>query len=121
MDKNKKIKIASIFTMLSMYLLFLYVDNCKLYNKDRIACMSNMIYNINKDQFGKGIFKKFPIQCYGDMATFEKILEEKQMMFNKLKNQKGSKLYNEWFLKYDPVEEHLKKSTGPNLRPASQP
>ena len=62
------------------------MDNCKLYNKDRITCMANIIYNINKKEFGKGIFKAVPINCYGDMDTFEKILETKRIFYQKTKN-----------------------------------
>ena len=101
---NKKYKIASIFTLLSMYLLFTYMDKCKLYNTSRIMCIAYIIFDINEKNFGKGIFKELPIDCYGDMETLQKILEKKTDQFIKLKNKKDSKEYELWFLKYEPRE-----------------
>lgn len=107
---NKNYRIASIFTLLSMYFLFTYMDKCKLYNTNRIMCIANIIYDINEKNFGKGIFKEIPVDCYGEMHTLQKILEEKTDQFKKLKNKRNSKEYELWFLKYDPIEENKLKS-----------
>ena len=68
-----------------MYFLFTYMDKCKLYNTNRIMCIANIIYEINEKNFGKGIFKELPVDCYGEMHTLQKILEEKTDQFKKLK------------------------------------
>jgi hypothetical protein len=102
---EKNYRIASIFTLLSMYLMFIYMDKCKLYNMNRIMCIASIIFDINDKNFGKGIFKEIPVNCYGEMHTLQKMLEEKTYQFNKLKNKKGTKEYDLWFLKYDPIEE----------------
>lgn len=112
-NNNKNYRIASIFTLLSMYFLFTYMDKCKMYNTNRIMCIASIIYDINEKNFGKGIFKEIPVDCYGEMHTLQKILEEKTEQFKKLKNKRNTKEYELWFLKYDPLEEKktkLKKS-----------
>ena len=108
-NNSKTYRVASVFTLLSMYLLFTYMDKCKLYNTNRIMCIADIIISINDKNFGKGVFKELPIECYGDMHTLPKMLEKKSEMFNKLKNKKNSKEYEEWFLKYDPYENSISK------------
>tara|TARA_X000000950_G_scaffold15348_1_gene16630 strand:- start:1996 stop:3546 length:1551 start_codon:yes stop_codon:yes gene_type:complete len=102
---NKNYRIASVFTLLSMYILFTYMDKCNLYNVNRIMCIANIIFDINEKNFGKGLFKEIPIECYGEMLTLEKIIERKTEQFKKLKDKRGTKEYDLWFLKYDPVEQ----------------
>ena len=53
----------------------------------------------------KGIFKRFSVNCYGEERTIEKIRELKSEKFKILKKKKGSKEYQKYFLRYNPLEE----------------
>ena len=44
---NIKIKVATIDTMLSFYLAFIYI-NRKYYNKDRILCMAQFLFQVQQ-------------------------------------------------------------------------
>jgi predicted ATPase len=50
----------------------------------------------------KGLLKRFTIDCYGKQPTLEEIRLEKSHKYEELKNKKGSKEYNMWFLNYNP-------------------
>lgn len=98
---DKIIRIASIDTMLSFYLAFIYA-NKKYYNKDRIMCMASYLFEVeqrNRLQ-QKGLLKRFSMQCYGKQETLEDMRALKTKMHMKLK--KNTREYDEWFLKYEP-------------------
>jgi hypothetical protein len=100
---GKEINVATIDTMLSFYLAFIYV-NKPYYTKDRILCMSKMLFDIEQRNRleQKGLLKRFSIKCYGKQPTLEDIRAEKTEMFKKLADKRGTKEYEEWFLKYNP-------------------
>jgi len=102
MDK-KEVNIATIDTMLSFYLAFIYA-NKPYYTKDRIMCMSKMLFEIEQRNRleQKGILKRFSIKCYGKQPSLEDIRAEKTEMFQKLADKRETKEYEEWFLKYNP-------------------
>ena len=95
------IKVATIDTMLSFYLAF-YYSNEPYYFKDRILCMSQFLFDIEEknrlDQ--RGLLKRFNIRCYGKQPTIETIRAEKVAKFKELKNKRGTREYDMWFLKY---------------------
>ena len=99
------INIASIDTMLSFYLAFIYSDN-KHYDEKRILCMCNVLFNIQKkNRFSqKKILRRFGETCYGVQETKTTIRQEKSEMFSKLKNKRNSGKYEEWFLNYKPYD-----------------
>ena len=100
---GKKVKVATIDTMLSLYLAFLYADR-PYYDHDRIYCMSQYLYKVqqrNRLQ-QKGVLKRFSLQCIGKQSTLEDMRNEKTKMFEMLKNKRGTREYDEWFLKYAP-------------------
>ena len=107
--KEKTVKIASIDTMLSFYLAFLY-SNRPYYEDDRILCMAQYLFNVQQKNRLKqqGLLKRFGIECYGEQETIEKMRAEKTNKFKELKNDRNSKEYQKYFLKYIPGE---KKST----------
>ncbi len=108
---DRSIKIATIDTMLSFYLAFLYL-NRKYYDPQRILCMSHYLFAVQaKNRLKqKGILKRFSIDCYGEEKhTKEKIRAKKSELFKKLKNKRSSKEWNFHFLKYAPAEEKIKK------------
>lgn len=100
---NKNIKIATIDTMLSFYLSFIY-SNKEYYNVDKILCMAEYLFNIQTQNKFKqeGILKRFSISCYGKQKTREEMLEEKAIKYEKLKKKEKSLEFQKWFLKYVP-------------------
>ena len=105
MMKGKKIKVATIDTMLSFYLAFLYA-NKPYYNQfiDRILCMSKFLFDVQqKNRLSqKGLLKRFSITCYGHQESLEEIKAKKAAKYKELKQSRDKKLYNEWFLNYRP-------------------
>jgi hypothetical protein len=102
-NNNQKIKIATIDTMLSFFLIFIYA-NRKYYLKERILCMANFLFSVQQKNRlkQKGPLRRFSITCYGKQKSVEEIKEEKTLKFKELKNKPKSKAYDEWFLKYRP-------------------
>jgi hypothetical protein len=109
---NKKdVRIATTDTILSFYLLFLYM-NRPYYDRDRLLCMSQYIYDLQYDNLtnNEGVFKRFSKPCIGKQVTLKDIKDVKSHMFNKLKNKKGTREYDEWFLNYNPIEKDKMKA-----------
>lgn len=108
--KGYKIKIATLDTMLSFYLAFLYGGR-KYYNVDRITCMSEFLFRVqerNRLQ-QKGLLKRFSINCYGTQHSKEDIRGEKSKKYKELKDKRGSREWDWYFLRYVPHEENQKK------------
>ena len=108
--KKQKIKIATIETILSLYLAFLYT-NMRYYNKNKLLCISKLLFDLYtlKDINEKGILKPFSISCYGHQDTLTDIRSKKSKTYNKfIENDvdKDSFKYNMWFLKYNPKHKH---------------
>ena len=103
--KNQKIKVATIDTMLSFYLAFLYA-NKPYYNAfiQRILCMSNFLFQVQQENrlAQKGLLKRFSITCYGKQPSINDIREQKMKKFQELKRQKHNPEYEAWFLNYRP-------------------
>ena len=100
---KRKVRIATIDTMLSFYLAFLYA-NRPYYDKNRILCMTEFLFKVqqrNRLQ-QKGVLRRFNINCYGSQSTLEDIREEKTKKYNELMDKKHTKEYEEWFLRYIP-------------------
>ena len=124
-----KAKIATIDTMLSFYLAFLYTD--RQYYKhfaDRLLCMSQFLFEVQqKNRLAqKGLLKRFSINCYGHQESVEEMRAHKSEKFKELKNNRNSKEFQEWFLNYKPEDikdnkllikdEKVVKSTKTNTR-----
>jgi hypothetical protein len=86
---GKDVHIATTDTILSFYLLFLYIDR-PYYDRDRLLCMSQYIYDLQYDKLTKneGIFKRFSKPCIGKQVTLKDIKDAKAHMFEKLKNKR---------------------------------
>ena len=103
---GKKVRIATIDTMLSFYLSFLFGDAAYYKQfKERLLCMAKFLFDVQQKNRlkQKGLLKRFSILCYGHQLTLEEMRAEKTKKFKELK--KGSKEYNEWFLRYRPGED----------------
>jgi hypothetical protein len=112
---GKKARIATIDTMLSFYLAFIYAD-LPYYDPNRILCMSEYLFKVQQENRlkQKGLLKRFNMDCYGDQITLESTRKEKTKKYKELKNKKGTKEYEEWFLKYIPAEMHSRKERNHN-------
>ena len=102
---GKKIKVATIDTMLSLYLAFLYA-NKPYYNQfiDRILCMSKFLFDVQqKNRLAqKGLLKRFSITCYGHQESIEEMKTEKAAKYKEFKQSNDKKKFEEWFLNYKP-------------------
>ena len=109
--KGQPIKVATIDTMLSFYLAFIYADR-PYYDTERILCMAQYLFQVQyKNRLQqKGLLKRFSIKCYGNQTTLTTIREEKAEMYKKLKDDKHSNKYEEWFLNYNPLKNISSKS-----------
>ena len=108
--KGREVKVATIDTMLSFYLAFLFA-NRSYYDHDRIYCMSQYLYLVqSKNRLAqKGVLKRFSLNCVGDQITLESMRNEKSKKFEELKGKRGTKEYEDWFLKYSPSQKKTLK------------
>ena len=102
---GRKLKVATIDTMLSFYLAFLYTDR-KYYDKERILCMSQYLFIVQqKNRLAqKGLLRRFSLNCYGKQETLERMRAEKTEKFMELKDKRNTYEYESWFLRYVPRE-----------------
>lgn len=100
---NNEINVATIDTMLSFYLAFIYA-NKSYFDKDRILCMAQFLFDVEQKNRleQKGLLKRFSIKCYGIQPTLESIRTEKSEKFKELAKRRNSPEWNEWFFKYSP-------------------
>lgn len=113
MRGNKEINVASIDTILTFYLCFLYLK-LPYYNRERLACMSKFLFEVQQKNRieQRGILKRYSIDCYGKQPTLETIRSEKAEKYNELSNKRDSKEYEMWFLKYVPDKKPRLSSYG---------
>ena len=102
---NKKINIATIDTMLSFYLAFLFA-NKEYYYPHRILCICQYLFTVQiKNRLSQhGVLKRFTTKCYGYQETMEGIRAHKAFLYNELRNQPCSKEYQKYFLRYIPSQ-----------------
>ena len=105
---NKLVNIASIDTMLSLYLAFLYADR-PYYDPHRILCLCQYLFMVQaKNRLQqKGVLKRFSTKCYGKQLTLEKLRAEKALKFDELKYDICSKEYQKYFLRYIPARKSI--------------
>ena len=77
--KKKKIRIATIDTLLNLYLAFLYTDR-PYFDDKRILCISELMFKVQQRNRlkQKGLLKRFTINCYGNQKTIEDLRSEKE-------------------------------------------
>ncbi len=109
---GKVIKIASLDTMLSLYLAFLFSDR-KYYDENRILCMSEFLFKVQQKNRTKqkGILKRFSSNCIGHQHTKEEIRSLKTKRFKELKDKRGGKEWDWFFLNYKPGEGKKQRKT----------
>lgn len=104
-DKGYKIKIATIDTIMSFYLAFIYIDR-GYYNVDRLLCMSAFLFEVQQRNRleQRGLLRRFSIECVGHQETVEEMRAHKSEKHKELKDKKGTTEYEEYFLRYRPGE-----------------
>ena len=92
--EGKNIKIATIDTLLNLYLAFLYTDR-PYFDDKRILCISELMFKVQQKNRLKqtGLLRRFNIDCYGKQKTIEDLRSDKSEKYKKLQNEKGS---DEW-------------------------
>lgn len=100
---NNEINVATIDTILSFYLVMIYVD-VKL-NYNRLICMAKFLFDIQTQNRlnQRGLLKRFNMNCYGKQETMEDMRAEKARKHKEFKENAvddGEK--ERWFLKYTP-------------------
>jgi len=110
---GRKIRIASIDTLLSFYLAFLYT-NRPYYNDERILCISEYMFKVQQKNRlkQKGVLKRFGEKCLGVQSTLESMRAKKNNLAKKLT--RGSKEWEFHFLRYIPKE--LDKKNMKNMK-----
>lgn len=110
--RGESIRIATIDTMLSFYLAFIYADRV-YYDINRILCMSQFLFDVQQHNRLKqtGLLRRFSINCYGKQPTLESMRFEKTAKYEELKGKRDSREFEEWFLRYVPYE-HAKARKG---------
>ena len=122
---GKKIRVATIDTIFSFYLAFIYSSHAyedKKY-QDRLMCMSKFLFDVEqKNRLSQiGLLKRFTLSCYGKQSTIESVRSEKTDMFRKLQNKRDAKEWEQWFLKYNPsASAEKKKSKKPTFKPKTK-
>jgi hypothetical protein len=101
---GQPIKVASVDTMLMLYLAFSYADR-NYYNRDRIMCLASLLFYIQNENrtVQTGLLKRFGRSCFGTQETLESLRKEKAVKFDELKGDKTSDEYQKLFLRYIPL------------------
>ena len=107
---GQKVKVASIDTILSFYLIFIYA-NRPYYDENRLLCIAEYLFKVQlKNRLEqKGLLRRFSVLCYGKQKTLEDMREEKAKLYAKIKTNeisRNSKLYNLNFFRYIPKEHY---------------
>ena len=104
-EHGLQIKVATIDTMLSFYLAFIYSGR-PYYDINRILCMAHYLFRIQQKNRleQKGLLKRFSIDCYGHQETIEEMRAAKSEKYKELKNKRDTLEYEEYFLRYRPAD-----------------
>jgi hypothetical protein len=105
---GQQIKVATIDTMLTFYLIFIYT-NRPYYDVNRLLCMSEYLFKVQlKNRLEqKGLLQRFSVNCFGKQQTWEDIRGEKSRLYKELASQnkrRGDKTYDYYFLRYVPAD-----------------
>ena len=114
---GKNVRVATIDTILCMYLAFYYSDN-QAYDKDRIMCTAQQMYNVQKDTklIQKDILKRFNSSCIGRQPTMTDMKNEKLAKAKEYLTKPKDAEYEKYFFKYTPGKVDSEK---PAVREAS--
>ena len=114
----RKIRIATIDTLLNLYLAFLYTDR-PYFDDKRILCISEYMFKVQQQNRlkQKGLLQRFNIDCYGAQKTVSDLRSDKSQKYNQLKNKRGTAEWENYFLRYNPYREKNKNTRKKNKKP----
>ena len=114
---NREIKVATIDTILSFYIAFIYGDR-EYYDKKRLLCMSNYIFMVRqKNRLKKfGLLGRFSETCYGKQITLEEMRINRNQKYKELRKDKNQQEWKKHFFKYVPKSKRVKKSNKVNTK-----
>ena len=115
---GKTVLVATIDTMLSFYLAFLYADK-NYFDKDRMLCMASYLFEVEQKNKleQKGLLKRFSIDCYGKQPTMEEMRAMKAKKYTELKKStvpEDKKEFEMLFFKYEPAKNPVLKDRKKN-------
>jgi len=116
-DSGYKIKIATIDTIMSFYLAFIYIKR-PFYSVERLLCMSAFLFEVQQQNRleQRGLLRRFSIECVGHQETVEEMRAHKSEKYKELKDKKGTTEYEEYFMRYRPSEPEKPKKNLDNTR-----
>lgn len=116
-----KIKIATIDTILSFFLAFIYADR-PYYDVNRILCMAQYLFDLQeKNRLSqKGILRRYNLKCFGTQLTLQDSFIERGMKYKLLRNDKNTKEYEKWFLKYNPEDKFEPEKSNKRMKNTKQ-
>ena len=102
-EKGYKINIATIDTILSFYLAFIYIKR-SYYSVGRLLCMAAFLFEVQQKNRleQKGLLRRFSIECIGHQETVEEMRANKSEKYKELKGKQGTPEYDEYFMRYRP-------------------
>jgi len=110
MVDGQLVRVATIDTMMSFYLAFLYSKKVHL-QPARILCMAATLFKIQqKNRLAqKGLLKRYVLNCFGRNQSMEDIRAEKAHRYEHLRSRRHSKAFEQWFLQYRPQQRYTRK------------
>ena len=102
--KRKVVRVATIDTILSFYLAFYYATDRPYYDRTRIMCLSQFLFDVQRKTklLQKDILKRFNSSCLGTQHTLSDIKSEKNKLIREYKDKKKDAEYDLHFFKYIP-------------------
>ena len=110
LNASQEIKVATIDTILSFYLAFLYAQKAYYY-KDRLLCIAEFLFDVQeKNRLSqRGLLERFSLSCFGKQPMLEDIRAAKADKYIELANRKNTREYDLWFLNYKPATAEKRK------------
>ena len=103
---DREYRIATIDTLLTLYLPFIFVRTT-LFTRDQIICLCNDLSSLAQECGidARGPLARFDRPCYGNQTTLADIRRKKSQRFKRLQGKQDKKSREEWtyyFLRYEP-------------------
>ena len=117
---KQTLKVASIDTMLSFYLAFIYADR-PYYDEKRLICMAQYLLDAQAENrlAQDGLLARFSTVCYGKQKTLDDLRDEKAAIFKELKDKRGTPEYEKYFFRYAPSSTKSEPVASKKSKPAS--
>jgi hypothetical protein len=111
-NRVNKLNVATTDTLLSLYLLFVYMDRPYLPPYFYLCKSKELFYVQQKNKNNNtGVYKRFALPCLGNQFTLQDVKKIKKSKYNELKSKKNSNEYDKWFLSYSPIKKEKQKKS----------